>query len=92
MRIGVDLGGTKIEAIAVAWGPFLSGPGLAADHERISGERRSPPEILAAAGNGEQTAVAVLARHTDRLARGLASVINLLDPDVIVLGGGLSNG
>ncbi len=48
-------------------------------------------EALAAAASGNAEAAAALARHTDRLARGLALVIDLLDPDVIVLGGGLSN-
>jgi fructokinase len=70
---------------------FLSGPGLAADYARHRGQTLDPPAILAAAGHGEAAALATLARHADRLARGLASVINLLDPDVVVLGGGLSN-
>jgi fructokinase len=69
---------------------FLSGPGLARDYERATGRRRSPQAILQAAGV-EPEAEAALARYEERLARGLASVINLLDPDVIVLGGGLSN-
>ena len=70
---------------------FLSGPALAADHQHHTGLARTPPEIRAAAVRGEPAAMATLERHTDRLARGLASVINLLDPEVIVLGGGLSN-
>ena len=70
---------------------FLSGPGLAADHQRHTGLTRTPPEIRAAAARGEPPAVATLARHVERLARSLATVINLLDPEVIVLGGGLSN-
>jgi fructokinase len=70
---------------------FLSGPGLAADHARHTGQTLDPPEILTAAARGEDAARASLARHAERLARGLASVINLLDPDAIVLGGGLSN-
>jgi fructokinase len=69
---------------------FLSGPGLARDYERATGRKRSPREILQVAG-AEPEAEAALARYEERLARGLASVINLLDPDVIVLGGGLSN-
>jgi fructokinase len=69
---------------------FLSGPGLARDYERATGRKRSPREILQVAGV-EPEAEAALARYEERLARGLASVINLLDPDVIVLGGGLSN-
>jgi fructokinase len=70
---------------------FLSGPGLAADFHRATGEARAPEEIAAAAAAGQAPAVAALQRYEHRLARALASVINLLDPDVIVLGGGLSN-
>ena len=70
---------------------LLSGPGLAAEHERTTGQRVGPPEIVARAAQGDGQAQATLARYEERLARGLASVINLLDPDVIVLGGGLSN-
>lgn len=69
---------------------FLSGPGLERDYTAATGRRLSVPEIAAAAG-GDDGAAAALARYVDRLARGLASVINILDPDVIVLGGGLSN-
>ena len=47
--------------------------------------------MVAAAGNGDEAAAATVARYERRLARGLASVINVFDPDVIVLGGGLSN-
>lgn len=70
---------------------FLSGPGLAADHFRETGREDSPEAIVAAAAAGEPGAAATLARYVDRLARGLATVVNLLDPDVIVLGGGLSD-
>ena len=70
---------------------FLSGPALSRDYAAASGERRDPPAIAAAAGAGEAGAEAVLRRYEDRLARGLASVINVVDPDVIVLGGGMSN-
>lgn len=70
---------------------FVSGPGLAADHFHHTAQRLAPPTILAAAQAGELAAKATLARHVGRLARALGSVINLLDPDVIVLGGGLSN-
>lgn len=70
---------------------FLSGPGLAADHARHTRKVQRAEEIAAAADRGEPEATASLARYEDRLARALASVINLLDPDVIVLGGGLSN-
>ena len=69
---------------------FVSGPALAADHSRATGQRLSAEEIAAAAAAGEPAAAATLARHADRLARGLAGIVNVLDPDVIVLGGGLS--
>ena len=59
---------------------------------RLRRTRRADASGLPArAAAGDQAAVAALARHADRLARGLAVVINILDPDVIVLGGGLSN-
>ncbi len=70
---------------------FLSGPGLAADHARHTRKVLRPEEVAAASAVGEPEATASLARYEDRLARSLASVINVLDPDVIVLGGGLSN-
>jgi fructokinase len=70
---------------------FLSGPALAADHLAHTGRIASAEAIAAAATAGDGGAGASLARYIDRLARALAGVINLLDPDVIVLGGGLSN-
>ncbi|MAN80385.1 MAG: fructokinase [Rhodospirillaceae bacterium] len=70
---------------------FLSGPALAHDHLTATGENLSPPDIAARAEAGDAAADATLARYEDRLARALATVINLLDPDAIVLGGGLSN-
>lgn len=70
---------------------FLSGPGMAADYGRATGEPAEPPEIVARADAGDPAATATLERYADRLARGLAHVINLLDPAVIVLGGGMSN-
>jgi fructokinase len=70
---------------------FLSGPGFAADHLRRTGESLSPAAIVAAAAAGDVGAAASLARHAERLARATAAVINILDPEVIVLGGGLSN-
>lgn len=69
---------------------WLSGPGLAADHVRHTGSTLEGSAIVAAAAAGDAAACRTLARYTDRLARGLASVINVLDPDVVVLGGGLS--
>jgi fructokinase len=70
---------------------FLSGPGLARDHERTTGLALEPAEISRRADEGEPEAAATLERYEDRMARALASVINLIDPDVIVLGGGMSN-
>ncbi len=69
---------------------WLSGPSLARDFERRSGRRLEPRAIVAAAASGDEEAEAALVRYEDRLARALATVINLLDPEVIVLGGGLS--
>jgi fructokinase len=69
---------------------FLSGPALAREHHRRSGQELSPPEIADAAAAGNTECRATLERYMDRLARGLASVINLIDPGIIVLGGGLS--
>jgi fructokinase len=70
---------------------FLSGPGFERDYALHSGTQRSSHEIVRATGVGDPHAVQALRSYEDRLARGLASVINLLDPDAIVLGGGMSN-
>jgi fructokinase len=70
---------------------FLSGPGLARDYYEATGDKDAPPAIVARAAAGDERAERCLQRYEDRLARGLASVVNLLDPDVIVLGGGISN-
>lgn len=70
---------------------FLSGPGMQADDERRTGTPRRPAEIVADASAGDPAARDALARYEARMARALAGVINVLDPDVIVLGGGLSN-
>ena len=70
---------------------FLSGGGLAGDHAHETGEKLAPPDIVTHAAGGHSAAEATLARYENRLARALASVINVLDPDVIVLGGGVSN-
>jgi fructokinase len=70
---------------------FLCGSGLARDHARATGQRAEPAEISARAEQGDAAARATLARYEDRLARALSSVLNVLDPDVVVLGGGLSN-
>ena len=69
---------------------FLSGPALAMDHNRHGGQKLSAPDIAEAAAAGDPECRATLERYMDRLARGLASVINLIDPGAIVLGGGLS--
>lgn len=66
---------------------WLSGPGFARDH----GGTMTAPEIVAAAAAGDGVALAAIDRYVDRMARSLATVINLLDPDAIVLGGGMSN-
>lgn len=69
---------------------WVSGTGLAADHLRRTGEGTTADAISARAAAGDVTARETLARHADRLARGIAHVVNLIDPEVIVLGGGLS--
>jgi fructokinase len=70
---------------------FLSGPGLQLDYEARTGVRADPTWIASRAEAGDAAAEASLARYEDRMARCLAMVVNLLDPDRIVLGGGLSN-
>ena len=70
---------------------WLSGPALAADHRRQWGEGLTSAEIVARADAGDHDANWTMNRYEDRLARALATVINLLDPDVIVLAGGMSN-
>lgn len=71
---------------------WCSGPAMAADHERASGAALTTHEIIsAAAAGGGAAASATLDRYIDRLARSLATVVNVVDPDVIVLGGGMSN-
>jgi fructokinase/N-acetylglucosamine kinase len=69
---------------------WLSGPALAADHVRYGGEDLPAHEIVQLANAGYGPCSTTLARYEERLARALASVINLLDPEVIVLGGGLT--
>lgn len=70
---------------------FLSGPGLARAYAAETGEQVDAAEVVRRAAAGEPAAEAVLARYEDRMARALASLINVVDPDVIVLGGGLAN-
>lgn len=69
---------------------WLSGPGLRRDHLATNGQDLVAEEIVAAALSGEAAAAGALDRYVDRLARSLAGVINLIDPDIVVLGGGLS--
>ncbi len=70
---------------------YLSGPGMARDHHRASGVHLPAPQIVAGTVAGDAGCEATFQRYEARLARALAQVINILDPDVIVLGGGLSN-
>ena len=70
---------------------WLSGPGFEHDHTERTGITVSGREIVRAAASGDAGATATLARYHDRLSRALASLINVLDPDVVVLGGGMSN-
>jgi fructokinase len=70
---------------------FLSGPGLTREYEWRSDQRVPALEIAARPASGDRHAEATMVSYERRMAKALASVINLLDPDVIVLGGGLSN-
>lgn len=70
---------------------FLSGSGMSADYKTHYGASISSKEIAKLAGQGDEKAEATLLRYEDRMARSLASVINIIDPEVIVLGGGVSN-
>lgn len=69
---------------------WVSGPGLAADHLRVTGQARSAEAIAEAAARGDEASAATLERHLGRLARSLAVVLDVLDPEVVVLGGGVS--
>jgi fructokinase len=70
---------------------FLSGPGFTRDHAAATGTMLEGAEIIDAARQGELCSAASVERYEQRLARALAHVINVLDPDAIVLGGGMSN-
>ncbi|TVT51212.1 MAG: ROK family protein [Denitromonas halophila] len=70
---------------------WLSGPGMAADHRRHGGEAIDAASISARAEAGDVACEASFLRYAERLSRALASVINIVDPEVIVLGGGLSS-
>ena len=69
---------------------WLSGPGFERDHAEHTGRTLSSREIVSAAAGGDPGAQAALARYHDRLGRALAGLVNVLDPDVVVLGGGMS--
>jgi len=69
---------------------FISGTGLEADYERATKTRLTGKEIMARCEAGEAAAEASLERYEDRLTRSLSQIVNILDPDVIVLGGGVS--
>ncbi len=69
---------------------YISGPGLARDHAEVTGEGLEPEAIVQRAAAGDAAAEATLCRYEERMARALAAVMNLIDPDAIVLGGGLS--
>lgn len=69
---------------------FVSGPGMARDHEYVTGQKLDARAIEVAAAEGDEAACATLERFHDRLARSTATIVNLLDPGAIVLGGGLS--
>ena len=68
---------------------WIAGPALAADYRRVTGERKDTPAVIKAAGKGDEQCEAALLRYCDRLARGLAAIVNVIDPDIIVLGGGM---
>lgn len=70
---------------------WISGTGFKNDYKRVTGEDKSTHDIIAAIKQRDQRAIDAMARYTDRLARALAYVINIFDPDVIILGGGMSN-
>lgn len=70
---------------------FISGTGFATDYQRLSGKGLTGSEIMCLVGEGDEKAELALSRYEQRLAKSLAHVVNILDPDVIVLGGGMSN-
>jgi fructokinase len=69
---------------------YLSGPGLKRDHAQSTGQRLSPSDIVEGAARGDPGCRATFDRYLDRLARAMALLINIVDPDIIVVGGGLS--
>ena len=69
---------------------YLSGPGMSRDHLDLTGQRLAAPAIIDGARRGDADCAATFDRYVHRMARAMASLINLLDPEVIVVGGGLS--
>lgn len=69
---------------------WISGTGLGKDYERATGRPLSGKEVVEAADRADAEAMAAIERLEDRIARGFASLVNVIDPDVIVVGGGLS--
>jgi fructokinase len=69
---------------------WVSGTGIARDYKNVTGTAKTTREIVADFTAGDRVALETIARFEDRLARGLSNVINILDPDVIVVGGGVS--
>jgi len=70
---------------------FLSGPGMAANAKELTGHSLSSEQIVEKAGQGDELCIVQLDHYYDQMARALAMLINILDPDAIVLGGGMSN-
>lgn len=70
---------------------WISGPGLKVDHNHVTGLDFSTHDIVAAAAKGDEGARAALDRYYDRFARAISGVIDIVDPDIIVVGGGMSN-
>jgi fructokinase len=70
---------------------WISGPAFQRDHREASGRDLAPPQIIEAARTGDAEAAAALDRYVDRLGRGLAMIADIVDPDVFVFGGGMSN-
>jgi len=70
---------------------FLSGPGFSRSYQAAGGDNLSAIEIMQRVEKGEKLAAEMMALYEDRMARSLATIINILDPDIIVLGGGMSN-
>jgi fructokinase len=70
---------------------WISGPGFKEDYIRVTGKELSTHDIVAQAGKGDKDALAALDRYYDRFARAISGVMNILDPDIVVVGGGMSN-